>query len=270
MTREEEKRKQMNNKSNNKFYEFKNKTDTNIDIYVYGEIVGGSDKWDSSDVTFTDFKDALDGLKGTETVNMYINSGGGNVFTTQSIASMIQRAQEKGVVVNAFLDGLCASCASFLPLVADNVYTYKSSIMMVHSPFTFAFGNAIDMRSQADVLDKIEDSVMMPIYMSKAKEGITEDYIKDIVSKETWLNAEEMSNIFDITILEDSRELVACINDKSVLDNYKNIPDAVKSQLSKVSTAKVVEDKTKDEIKIEIEDTKKLELLKAKLNLELL
>ncbi|AJA42860.1 Clp protease ClpP [Clostridium tetani] len=238
----------------NKFYEFKNKANV-IDIYVYGEIVSGSDKWDESDVTFNDFKDNLEGLTGNETINMYINSCGGSVIATQGILAMLQRAKDKGVTINATIDGLGASCASFLPLVANNVYAYNSSMLMIHKPFTFAMGNADELQEQAEILNKIENSVMMPLYMSKVKEGITEDYIKDLVRKETWLNAKEMSNIFNIEILEDDKELVACVKDKSILNNYKNIPEQLKNKLT---------DKDKQQT------TDELELAKAKLKLELL
>ncbi|MBD5643194.1 Clp protease ClpP [Clostridium botulinum] len=239
-----------------KFYEFKNKTDNNIDIYVYGEIIGGSEKWDESDVTFNDFRDNLERLTGEETINMYINSCGGSVIATQGIIAMLQRAKDKGATINATIDGLGASCSSFLPLIADNVYAYNSSMLMIHKPFTFAMGNADELKAQIEVLDKIENNVMMPIYMSKAKEGITEDYIKDLVAKETWLSAKEMSNIFNIEILEDNKELVACVRDKSILDNYKNIPQQLKNKLQKDND--------------NVQNTDELELAKARLKLELL
>lgn len=146
-----------------KFYEFKNKTDKNIDIYVYGEIIGGSEKWDESDVTFNDFRDNLERLTGKETINMYINSVGGSVTTTQGIIAMLQRAKEKGVTINATIDGIGASCASFLPLVADNVYAYNSSLLMVHHPYTLCIGNVDELQKQIDLLNKIENSVMMPL-----------------------------------------------------------------------------------------------------------
>lgn len=241
----------------NKFYEFKNKANNTIDIYVYGEIVSGSDKWDESDVTFNDFKDNLEGLTGNETINMYINSCGGSVFATEGIIAMLQRAKAKGVTINAYIDGIGASCASFLPLIAHNVYAYNSSMLMIHKPFTFAMGNADELTEQIEVLNKIENNVMMPLYMSKVKEGITEDYIKDLVKKETWLSAKEMSNIFNIEILEDDKELVACVKDKSILNNYKNIPQQLKNKLT-------------NDKKQEQQTTDELELAKAKLKLELL
>ena len=64
-----------------KFYNIKSQNNT-TGIYIYGEIIGGSDKWDESDVTFDDFRKALDDMNNGDTLEMYINSPGGSVFTT--------------------------------------------------------------------------------------------------------------------------------------------------------------------------------------------
>jgi len=255
---------------NKKFYEFKNKAEDTLDIMVYGEIVSGGidSKWDSTDVCFQDFKNALDNLGNAKTLNMYINSVGGSVFTTQGIVAMLQRVKDKGVTINAYLDGTCCSCSSFLPMVANNIYAYNSSILMVHKPMNIAMGNADDFQSQINVLDKIEDSVMIPLYMSKAKEGTTEQQIKDLLSAETWLNAKEMSDLFDITILEESKDLVACWSDKNLLNKYKNIPQQIKDLVQvKEIVEEPVEDKTDN---VEIQNKEDLELAIAKLRIKLL
>ncbi|WP_432408632.1 head maturation protease, ClpP-related [Wukongibacter sp. M2B1] len=245
-----------------KFYTIKNNISNKaIDIFVYGEIISGSEKWDESDVTFLDFKNKLDSLVGDETINLYINSIGGSVFTTQGIIAMLQRAKEKGVTINSYIDGIGASCASFLPLVADDVYIYKSSMMMVHKPFGICIGNSKDLLERAEMLDKIENSVMMPLYMSKVKEGITEEYVQSLINKETWLDSKEISDLFDVVVLENDKELVACVKDKSILDNYKNVPQSLLSKLENII----------DDTKAEEAQAKqnKIELLKAKMELEL-
>lgn len=221
-----------------KFYEFKNVVDKDsLDIMLYGEIISGGydSKWDSTDVTFQDFKDALDtiGTSGNaiNTINIYINSIGGSVSTTQGIVAMLQRVKDKGITINSYIDGIGASCSSFLPMVSDNIYAYNTSLLMIHKPMKIAMGNANDFQEQIDLLNKVEDSVIIPLYMSKAKEGVTEQQIKDLLSAETWLNAKEMSDLFDITILEESKDLVACIDNKDILKNYKNIPVNLKNKL---------------------------------------
>ncbi|EGT3606919.1 hypothetical protein FKF97_10980 [Clostridium perfringens] len=206
-----------------KFYEFKNVTDTNQDLYVYGVIVNGADKWDESDVTFKDFKDTLEKMTSGSTLNMYINSPGGSVFTTQSSIAMLRRAKENGVKINAYIDGLAASCGSWLPMIADEIFIYPQSIMMIHKPLCMVYGNADEMKKEIEVLDKIENDVIVPLYMEKAKEGITEDILKEKMANETWLNAQEMQEMFNVTLLEDKREVSCCV-DKEMFNKYLNVP----------------------------------------------
>ena len=125
----------------NRFYNFIS-TNKKHELYVYGEIVGGSSKWDESDVVFDDFKNKLNEMEDNSTLDIYVNSPGGSVFTTQGIVAALRRAKDRGITVNAYIDGLGASCASWLPFVADNLYVYPQSIMMIHKPMSIAFGNS--------------------------------------------------------------------------------------------------------------------------------
>ena len=169
-----------------KFYNIKFRNNT-TGVYIYGEIIGGSDKWDESDVTFDDFKKALDVMNNGDTLEMYINSPGGSVFTTQGIVNMINRCKKtKNIKVVSYIDGLGASCASWLPMVADEVFIYNTSMLMVHKPMSSLFSaNANDMQSEIELLNKLENDIMIPIYMSKATNNLSEDKLKNIKYKET-------------------------------------------------------------------------------------
>ena len=230
-------KKKFKNNLEHSFYNFSeyNPTTNSTDFYVYGEIIsGGNDwKWDESDVTFEDMRNALNDTPDNSILNMYVNSPGGSVTATQGMVAMLRRAKNRGITINSYADGISASCASWLQLIADNVYIYNSSILMIHKPMTSCWGaNANEMAEQIKILDKIENDVMIPIYMSKAKEGITEDYIKDLLQAETWLSAREIMDIFDVTLLEDNKQLTACL-DRDVMKNYTNIPDNIKELLNK-------------------------------------
>ena len=211
-----------------KFYNIKFQNNT-TGIYIYGEIIGGSNKQDKSDVVFDDFRKALDIMNNGDTLEMYINSPGGSVFTTQGIVNMINRCKKtKNIKVISYIDGLGASCASWLPMVADEVYAYNTSMLMVHKPMTSLFGaNANDMQSEIELLNKLENDIMIPIYMSKATENLTEDKLKDMMSKETWLNAKEIQELFNVTLIEEDKEIVACA-DIELLKKYKNMPKNLK------------------------------------------
>lgn len=234
-----------------KFYNF-NTNESATELYIYGEIMSGTWKWDESDVTFEDFRNALDGIEKDGTLNMYINSPGGSVFTTQGIISMLKRAKEqKNITINAYGDGLCASCASWLPCVADNFYIYKGTMGMLHKPMTMMWGNANEMRKEIELLDKIEEDMMIPLYMSKAKEGVTEDKIREMLSNETWLTSDEMLENFNVTLLEDEKQIAACV-EGDIFKNFKNIPDDIKDLRNKVNPPK--SEPAKNEKVIELED----------------
>lgn len=217
-----------------KFYEFKNISSSSADLFIYGEIVQEKtvDWWtgeeSDTDVGLMDFKEQLDNIGNVKTLNLYINSPGGDVFTASSMISMLNRVKDKGTKIEAYVDGLSASASSFLMMVADNVNLYKNSTVMVHKPMSIAIGNAFDMQRTIDALNKIEDSVMMPMYMSKAK--ASEKEIKALIDEETWLNAKDMDKYFNVNLLD--TEKVAVANIKSDLfKNYKHVPDYIKNSL---------------------------------------
>ena len=200
--------------SKKKFYEFKNITSKAADLFLYGEIVEDDVDWwtgekDPSLVGLLSFKQELDNIGNVKNLNIYINSPGGDVFTASTMISMLQRKKDKGTTINAYVDGLSASAASFLMMVADNVNLYRNSTVMIHKPMSIAIGNANDMQKTIDALNKIEDSVMLPMYMDKAL--ATEEEIKNLINEETWLSASDMSKYFNVNILNEEKVAVASI-----------------------------------------------------------
>lgn len=268
---------------NKKFYEFKNITSSEADLFVYGEIVQEKsvDWWtgeeSQTDVGLMDFKEQLDSIGNVQKLNLYINSPGGDVFTASTMISMLQRVKDKGTTINAYVDGLSASAASFLMMVADNVNLYKNSTVMVHKPMSFAMGNANDMQKTIDALNKIEESVMMPMYMNKSK--VSEEEIKSLIDAETWLSAKEMDKYFNVTLLDEEKTAVASIS-SNLFKNYKNIPDFIKNSLKPVQNEEKTEEnaqkneeieqkeqKTSENEPISTENQSKEEEIKAKLKM---
>ena len=235
----------------NKFYNFISNNKKH-ELYVYGEIIGGSNKWDESDVIFDDFKDKLNEMDDNSTLDIYINSPGGSVFTTQGIVALLRRAKERGITINAYIDGIGASCASWLPFVADNLYVYPQSIMMIHKPMSTLWGaNADEMKKEIDFLDKIENDVIIPLYMERAKDGVTEEFIKKKMTAETWFTANEINELFNVTMLSDEKNIVCCA-DKNVLNRYSNVPKELLNRLQEENNM----EKDKNIATIESEENK--------------
>ena len=234
-----------------KFYNFSFDNPNEVELYLYGDIV--SEKWEENDVTFEDFKSKLDTVPNNGVLNIFQNSGGGDCMVAASMCSLIKRAQDRGVKIIATIDSLSASASSWISCAADELRIYNHSILMLHKPLTFSFGaaNADTMKKEIEVLDTIQNGVMLPIYMSKAKEGITEEMIQDLVNNETWMDSKQIQKYFNCTLLEGEAKRIASVG-KNILNKYKNIPSELKELLNK--EGELVED-NKEEIEA-IEESK--------------
>lgn len=216
----------------NKFYEFKNVVENEYSLYVYGEIVSekGVNWWtgekNESEVDVTDFKQALADIPSGAKLNMYVNSVGGSVFATSAMVSMLQRAKARGIQIDAYIDGLSASCASWLVMVADNINIYKNSVMMIHKPMVMSYGNANDLQKDIEVLNKIEDGVIIPIYESKAKSETA--VIKELMNAETWLTAKEIQEHFNVNLIDEVKKVENITSD--LFYTYKNTPKEFKQR----------------------------------------
>jgi len=118
-------------------------------------------------------------------VNLRINSPGGDVFDGRAIATAIR---EHGSKVVAHVDGLAASAASFIALAADEVVMAPGAMMMIHRASSLAWGNAEDMLHLADVLEKIDDSLVAEYVRETGQE---EAQVREWLNAETWFTADE-------------------------------------------------------------------------------
>lgn len=206
----------------NDLLQVKNSTDTTADLYFYGDIV--SDWWGA----WTDEDQYPDAVKNFlnehngKKLNIYMNSGGGSVFAGLAIYNMLKRHSGEKTV---YIDGLAASIASVIALAGDKVVMPKSSMMMIHKPWSWTSGNANEFRKMADDLDEIEKCILA-VYEENLKDGIDMQLIKDLVDAETWLTGEEAEKYFNIDIGEE-KQAVACTSD--YLDKYFNTPSKLKN-----------------------------------------
>ncbi len=218
----------------NKFYEIKNIIpNTSADLYVYGEIVTDdknywTDEKDENLIGLQSFKKELDDLGEILDLNIYMNTPGGELFVATTICSMLQRLKDAGTKIHTYVDGLCASAGTLILMMGDDVNIYENSVVMIHKPISGCYGNTIDFQKCIDLLNTIENSTMIPLYMKKAK--LTEDEIRDLINAETWMGAKETEECFNVNLINEQKQVAACVS--NIFNNYKNVPDTLKNQLN--------------------------------------
>jgi ATP-dependent Clp protease protease subunit len=161
------------------------KTDANeATIYLYDMIVSTDDEaewWGG--VSPQAFVKALNEIT-APTIHLRVNSPGGSVFAARAMEQAIRQHTSK---VIAHVDGLAASAASFLIMAADEIRMAPGSFLMIHKAWTGMWGNADDLRKEADLLDQIDGS-FVKTYATRS--GQTPEDITAWMAAETWIEAD--------------------------------------------------------------------------------
>ena len=151
-------------------------------INVYGDIT--SWPWLESDVSAYNLPREIEELD-VDVINVYINSYGGEVAEGLAIYNNLKRHKAKVVTVD---DGFACSIASVIFMAGDERKMSDASLLMIHNAWTYASGNAEELRKAAEDLDKIT-SASVAAYMANVT--ITEEEVKQLMDDETWLTPQE-------------------------------------------------------------------------------
>jgi ATP-dependent protease ClpP protease subunit len=129
--------------------------------------------------------DAIEQAGTASILNIYINSPGGDVFESRAIMAAIDRFPGKTV---AHIDSLCASAATSVALSCDEVNMNDGALFMVHNASGMVWGDKQAMRDTADLLQKVELSIIKD-YTDKT--GKPDAEIIALMDAETWMTATE-------------------------------------------------------------------------------
>jgi ATP-dependent protease ClpP protease subunit len=169
-------------------------------LYFYGDIVSATweSMWFEEDRCPQDIADFLNQLDGYEDIDIYFNSGGGDVFAGLAIYNQLKRYSGHKV---GYVDGMAASIASVIMFACDELHFATGAQAMIHKPLCMAWGNADDFKEVIKQLDLCEDSIL-DVYEEHLKEGVTRDKIKSFMAKEKWFSGAELAEYFDVLIDE--------------------------------------------------------------------
>jgi len=176
------------------------------------------------------------------TIHIRINSPGGSVFDGTAIYNAIKQHKAKTI---SHVDGLAASISSIIALAADEVRMSDNTFMMIHNPWSIVMGDAASMREEADLIDKVRDTTIAQIYMSKT--GKEKDEILGKMSAETWFTAQEAKEYGLIDEIdgekEEKTEAKAILFDLSI---FANVPEDLKKLQNTFPSAREIEQALRD------------------------
>jgi ATP-dependent protease ClpP protease subunit len=149
------------------------------ELFLYDDIGGGF----FGGIGAKQVTEEVNALGKIDTLNVRINSAGGDVFEGLAIYNFLNRHPAK-VVVD--VDGMALSIASIIAMAGEEVRIADNAMMMIHDPWTFAGGSAEDFRRQADLMDQVKDN-LVGVYADHTKRDRNE--LANLMSDETWLTA---------------------------------------------------------------------------------
>ena len=206
--------------NNQSWYSIKAKANDTAEISIYDEIgfLG------VSAASFAqDLKDCGNNLK---QINLHIHSPGGDVFDGIAIYNLLKNHPAN---VTVYIDGLAASMASVIAMAGNEVIMPENAMMMIHKPWGIQGGDAEDMRKYADLLDKVENT-LIPAYANKT--GKTPEELAEMLSAETWLNGKECVEQGFADKLAEPLVAMASIKSRK-LEDFEKMPNEIKNMLFK-------------------------------------
>lgn len=201
------------------------------DVYIEGVIGKGKDQVSAAMV-----REQIAAAAGATELRVHINSEGGSVTEGGAIYNALRAFQGRKV---AIVEGLAASMASVILMACDERVVSKGSFVMIHNPSGGAEGEAKDLRSTADLLDKMRGE-LLDIYESAT--DIERGELEKMLDAETYFTAEEAVEAGIADRVEGG--MTASIKLDAVARlNPSKLPEALRALAQKESTMTAEEEK---------------------------
>lgn len=186
--------------------------DDEATVYVY-DVIGGL--WGGVDAE--QFARDLAEIK-AKTINLRINSPGGDVFDARAIATALR---SHPATVNAYIDGWAASAATTIAMAADRVEIAEGGFFMIHNAWALAIGNRHELLDLASLLEKIDNAIAAD-YAKRT--GADLEQIAQWMDDETWFEASEaVEHGFADAVMQESSDKNNSAG-KWNLSAYRNAP----------------------------------------------
>lgn len=164
-----------------------------LDILIYGDITSWD--WDEKDVSSYNLAQLIEKSNAKE-IRVRINSYGGEVAEGLAIYNTLKSHPAQ---VTTVCDGFACSAASVVFMAGDERIMKEASLLMIHNAWSYASGNAKELRKAADDLEKISEAAANAY---RAVMSISEEELKRLLDEETWILSEEALSYGFATVTE--------------------------------------------------------------------
>lgn len=165
-------------------------------------------------VTARAFVEALAALPAAvKTINVHINSPGGDVQAGINIANALRAEQAKGRTVVTHIDGVAASIASVIAMAGQRVVMADNALLMIHDPMTIARGNAAEIGKALEFLSAVKGQIVASYKWHATAEDAD---IAAMMTAETWMGPDQALALGFITEKAEAIKAQATISRASI------------------------------------------------------
>lgn len=187
------------------------------EIWLYDQI--GASFWGDG-ITAKAFQKELAALGKVTTINLRINSPGGDVFDGFAIYNLLKQHPAS---VEVDVDGVAASIASIIAMSADagKLRMAKNALMMIHNPQGGAYGDETEMQRVAALLKTVKGN-LIDTYVDRTacKASDAEAWMNE----ETWFTADAAMQCGFADAITAETAVTACFD----VNCFRNAPESLK------------------------------------------
>ena len=188
------------------------------EIWLYDPI-GNSYFGDSMSAKM--FQKEVAALGKVDTINLHINSPGGDVFAGFAIYNQL-KAHTADIIVD--IDGVAASIASIIAMSGNTIRMAKNAMMMIHNPQGVAIGDEDEMDRVKALLRTVKGNLAQTYVDRTANK---QDQVQAWMSDETWFTAEAAVQHGFADQMTESNQVTASFD----FSSFRNVPDTLKDRI---------------------------------------
>ena len=155
------------------------------DVTAYGTFNWSTWEYEDSETSANYFRQQLEEIPDTDTVELHINSNGGSVKEGVAIYNQLK---QKACQKVGYVDGVAYSIAFVILQACDKRIMGIGTSALIHDMWIEAQGNARELRKMADDLDVLMES-NRKIFLERS--NLEEQQLIDMMAEETFLTPDQ-------------------------------------------------------------------------------